>query len=104
MKIVDIKKVENGYWKLTADFADTNIFKESSKNIILYYRNKEILIEVINKQREYFIIALADLIVDDMNNRVLKSRYFNCDRVPPLSELAFAYTINYINNNGALEE
>jgi hypothetical protein len=64
MKIVDIKEVENGYWKLTADFADTNIFEESSKNIILYYRNKE----------------------------------------PPLSELAFAYTINYINNNGALEE
>ena len=101
MKIVEMKEVENGYWKLTADFADTNMFEESSKNIILYYRNKEILIEVINKQREYFIMALADLIVDDMNNKVLKSRYF--DKIPPLSDLVFAYSINIINN-GSLEE
>ena len=103
MKIVDMKEVENGYWKLTVEIDGDNLcFTENSKEVDLYYRNKEVLIKVINNlNRQTFTVALSDLIVDNMNNKVLKGRYF--DKIPTLSELVFAYTINYINSNGALE-
>jgi hypothetical protein len=92
-KIVDIQQVENGFWKLSLE-------TESSNDLVLYYHNKQLLFEVINNVNPAISkIALADLIVDNANNAVLKSRMFDHHKMPPLSDLVFAYSINNINNS-----
>ena len=92
-KIVDIQQVENGFWKLSLE-------TESSNDLVLYYRSKQLLFEVINNVNPAIsIIALADLIVDNANNAVLKSGAFDHHKMPPLSDLVFAYSISIINNS-----
>lgn len=91
-KIIDIQEVENGFWRLSLE-------TESSSDLVLYYHSKQLLFEVINNiNHDISTIALADLIVDNTNNTVLKSRVFDHHKMPPLSDLVFAYSINIINN------
>jgi hypothetical protein len=94
-KIVDIQQVENGFWKLSLE-------TESSNDLVLYYHNKQLLFEAINNiNHEISIIALADLVVDNTNNKILKSivfdksRVFDHHKMPILSDLVFDRYIFY---------
>ena len=91
MKIVDIKEVENGYWKLTVVDGDDNSLKTNPPNITCYYRNKELLINAVNSESSYDIALFADLVIDDRNSRVIKNRF---GKIPEFADLVFSYIQN----------
>jgi len=93
MKIVDMKEVENGYWKLTAEIESGDFFfKENPKEIDAYYKNKETLINAVNAANRsvspYDIALFADLVIDNKNNNVIKNRF---GKIPAFADLVFSY-------------
>jgi hypothetical protein len=101
MKIIDIKEIENGYWKLTAEIESGDFFfKENPKEIDAYYKNKETLINAVNAANRstspYDIALFADLVIDNKTSRVIKNRF---GKTPAFSDLVFSYT-QHRNENG----
>jgi hypothetical protein len=93
MKIIDIKEVENGYWKLTAEIEPGDFFvKASPEEINAYYKNKETLINALNAVSKslslYDIALLADLVIDNKTSRVIKNRF---GKIPEFADLVFSY-------------
>jgi hypothetical protein len=95
MKIIDIKEVENGYWKLTAEIEPGDSFFKERKNpkkIDVYYKNKETLINAVNAANRsgssYDIALFADLVIDNKTSRVIKNRF---GKTPAFSDLVFSY-------------
>jgi hypothetical protein len=91
MKIVDIKEVVNGYWKLTVVDSDDKSLKNNPPDITCYYRNKELLINAVNSESLYDIALFADLVIDDRNNSVIKNRF---GKIPEFADLVFSYIQN----------
>ena len=92
MKIIDIKEVEDGYWEVSTTDCVDDYFINKSDDVVFYFEHFEYIIKSINNLPDLdLFVALSCLIVDNTNNKVLKSTYFDIDEVPIFSKLMFMY-------------
>jgi hypothetical protein len=93
MKIVDMKEVEDGYWEVSTTDCVDDYFINKSDDVVFYFEHFEYVIKSINNLPALdLFVTLSCLIVDNTNNKVLKSTYFDIDDVPIFSKLMFMYT------------